>query len=1317
MSQKIEWKDFTSGWVPSDNEVNGRKNGLIQMDNVDLDENGVLSLTGGANTVSAGYGSTGNLIFSRFMGGARVDYVHTTNGTVYRNGISISSGGLADNLPANIYSWAAFSTAFDYVIYCTGSVRKKDTGVGSPINLGIAPATDPPTVVVSAANAPFANVGAINNNFAYGPNGGVAIISSGPGAPYQQITTDVANGEAVIQSYWATPVATNLNNLQGTGSDNIGYATDRDTIILAGYVENPFGKSLQFDVLLYPGDTVANIVPDYYTYVVRDLAKEAVFNTDGSFSIRMKRIEFIRNGGGLQGWSTVFGYRITYKGLPGEKINLFGHAPGDPMIRMIGGDKSQDGTYQYMQINVNKNNSYIGKSSKGKESLAVDIKNGQAMITPRPPTDYDGQCNEVWIYRKGGALDAWYRVMVTSSYVAQADKVSDDMALKINIKWNENLVSISSTANGVPDNILSIVGPIEGRWYYFTNYFMYPSEINNPDLVDASIAIRLTGSNVERFMWAFKVAERTVLIGTTVDVYTLTGTFITQPDFTVDIYYDGVGCECPPITYTAVENSDGVFYLAMDGWRLVTINGHTSTLTVPNTNQLYDKKVCHGYQPPNLNFAPGSIKFPVCIIKNRLWCAITGTDRVEVYDFARKYWRVETFTGNVNFKVTALHATQDCKLLAFFDNNVLCEIDSQVTRLWNLSAPRQINIKSLVFDGDLPYQRKDSMILKIKMYTGGGPVNIYITSDNGAEVLVATINTAVIEGQEINIDLSALGPPAITKTYQFRLTGFVPDFKLIDAEIWFEPRPVPVSFQRFQSLNYGNVARKRLYSIPFVVDTTNNNVVFTPIVDGIAQTPMTVSCNYKEIFNYKSVMLGQETDIIGRDFEYTLHASGGTTFEFFELPQPRVMEVLPDPIKSFVIPQSNFGTTSRKRLRVIRFIMDTLGNQVKYTPVINGVDQTPTIYTTGRKQTLFHYFTSDQIGVDWAGRLEVVNQSTTFELYEVLPPQEDDIEVFPDTVRFHIIPPNNYGTDNKKYLRSLSMIIDTHNQPVKFTPIVDGVEKTPTSTFTTPVTGKDTVVHYFTDDNIGVDYGGRLESLTTEPFELWGVLPPGDGDVTPVAASALYYRVLETNFGSPNKKRVRVWPFVINTHGQNVAFYPYVDCQGVAPESIFNTNCKKTVWHFFNSDVFGVDYGGVFIAQGNQIFDLWEVVAPDIVQVLPIARRFDQVGPQELFRYGKIKQMEIRVLPFNEGDVSSIPVVIYFNDNTTYETEFIVDNNKEASYFLGVPKGTAGNIVRIELGPTGFNFHRFYMRLQAARSGFQTELEWVSLETGTHQTS
>ena len=190
----------------------------------------------------------------------------------------------------------------------------------------------------------------------------------------------------------------------------------------------------------------------------------------------------------------------------------------------------------------------------------------------------------------------------------------------------------------------------------------------------------------------------------------------------------------------------------------------------------------------------------------------------------------------------------------------------------------------------------------------------------------------------------------------------------------------------------------------------------------------------------------------------------------------------------------------------------------------------------------------------------------------------------------------------------------------------------------------------------------------------------------------------------PNKKRIRVWPVTINTIGEDVIMTPYVD--GVAqPTLTINSTYPKTFFYQFITDVFGIDHG--YTLAGACAFELHKIHEPQGVQILPIAKRYDQVGADELFRYGKIKEFFVRILPIG-GTV--IPFSVIFQDDPVYTSTLTVVDGVEDTYKVSVPKTVAGEIVRIEFGPTAFDMHRYYVVVKFSRNGKDTELDYVTLK-------
>jgi hypothetical protein len=1006
MPEQAIWNQFSAGWIPSDDSVNGRKNGLFQMDNLELDKTGALSLQGGTTVVGSVYSHNAHTLFSNVISGTRCDYLADTNGGIFRNGTSIGTGGDSAN--------AAFCTAFDFTLAASGNTRLKDTGSGTPLNLGIAAAADGPTCLVDGyiSNSPYAadvltflqilgtwtNVGSLELLVVLDPTTLGAIIQS---------ETFV---ESLPFDFTAMAASNSLSQvISGLGAQDADVMSFELQTYYSGVLEGDIANisSIEIDFLLVSPGSSPNVVSDYFSYVWQNLG-----SSGSSLNFQVQRSQFLRIGTGNEGWASIYGWRIT----------IVGNAPftflfSSPMY-FVGA--SLLGAYDWVQVNVYESASYVGMSQispsaggfvytptleslgigRGVRTGLIPVKvaaspnNNTVKILPYV-TGLDSQVNQIWIFRQGGNLAQWYRVLVFTSAnwtVPQYDYLTDFAAEQINITINLALVCINST--GITDKIYDIVGPIQGRWWYFTTHFMYPSDINDPDLVNVGLGVRTTGSNAEIFLWARKVAYNQVLVGTSRDIYLLTGTFTTLPDGTVDIYYDSIGAKMPPITYDAVAVNGQVMYLAADGWRSCDVNNDVQLLVAPNTDRLYRGITCYGYSV-DIQIVPGSVRFPVTFSRNKLWCSIKNQARIEVLDSIRSYWRSFSIGKG---DCLAMCSTQDGNILAFFaEDQTLRELDQQTSLEIDGSTKQTVNLLSPVFDGGTPKQRHELYTIKVRLQTGNG--------ENLALSLIDDIGTT-------------------------RAIGSV----------------------------------------------TSNGLVTEQILD---------------------------------------------LSEFF-----LTDEILP------------------------RF---------------------------------------------W--QLSATGQFSQFTL--------DDIEM-------------NFDT-----------------RPIQLT----------------------------------------------------------------------YLRLLPNNYGSASKKRIRVWPHILDTIGNNVSLIP--DADGVVQPSLtLNSTRKQTFLYFFNTDVFAIDLGAYFVGGP---FEYFGELNPDVVQTLPIARQFDQVGPEELFRYGKIRQFELRVLPFG----TSIPWQIYFNDNSIVGGSITCISGLEQSYFIGVPPGTSGSIVRIVFGPTDFNFHRFYVRLQVMRGGRDTEMSWITIPDPT----
>ena len=132
-------------------------------------------------------------------------------------------------------------------------------------------------------------------------------------------------------------------------------------------------------------------------------------------------------------------------------------------------------------------------------------------------------------------------------------------------------------------------------------------------------------------------------------------------------------------------------------------------------------------------------------------------------------------------------------------------------------------------------------------------------------------------------------------------------------------------------------------------------------------------------------------------------------------------------------------------------------------------------------------------------------------------------------------------------------------------------------------------------------------------------------------------------------------PMELNTNGNDVTFTPIVDGVSGTPTT-FNTTHRQTVLHYFTDDQFGIDYSGQL--EGTDWFECYGLAKPVDVEVLPVGKKFDQVGPMDLDRLGKL--MGFRVKVYATG--TSLPFKIYMNDVEAWSGTIVTVPNQLRIY-------------------------------------------------------
>jgi hypothetical protein len=980
------WNNFGGGWSPNDDAIKGGGQNLLKMTNLELDRNGSLSLQNGTTVKQSIGDSADHTLYSRFLQGTRHDYTSLTFGKIFRDATQLT--------PSGSTSRTGFSTAFDDTLITSGTYRVKDSGTGTPPSLGIGAPTGALTTTQLAYLATqnwIATGTDVNTLF-----GTAKTITAVAGFDFltqwetkQSVVT--VNGQPLHTFNFGTYDSANTTDttiLTQTGFGSTTTVQDPNDVFNISFfsidgagLPSSSGLALAYfyslSIKIYlsrpvattmTGGTVMTIPSDYFQYTLTAGVVQngddvrVISNNEIVLAIRRQQFQRIGNNSALD-WNTVVGYEVVVNttqpsGLAGCAIPLSFQGGRAGMISGTNGIQ-----VQYAQMNVAKTSSYTAKSVLGPITQLSGVVNAGFAILAQTPTD--PQVTNIWIFRQDNGLDQWYRVLdipLANVGTAQIDTLNDDDALVVDITVDLNLVSTASS--GITEDILEIIGPIEGRWYYFTKEFLYPSDIEDPDLTNVAEGIRTCGAQSEVFLWACKISEAQVLVGTSVDVYMFSGTFTTLPDGSIDVYYRPLGCKFPPIARSANVFSGVVYYLSMMGWTSVSANGQNQVLSSPGLDLLYQGEARYGYVgivlPGN---APDSVLYPSCIQKAKLYCSITGTGRIEIYDFVRQYWRPCLY--GLSSDCSGLVSTQDGQILGYYGgDNKLRTLWDQTTKLVDGAGNQNISILNVAIDGASPASnwsgtaysrnRKDLSTFKSRVFTNDSPLSVSINTDQGNANLgnVSSANLNVEEFLDISQKL------ATCKWWQFSLSGSFSDFLLQDCSVDADIRPQPLTFVRGRNKNFETGCQKRIRTWPFVIDTRSGIATITPYVDNVAQPPVQFQTPEKTTVLYKFL-----TDVFGIDYGYTVLYDGTTEFEFYGDMPPEIVQTLPIAKRFDQIGPQEFFRYGKVLKLSIRLLPNDLSGvlnkvlQLPYTiyfndqtvlsgltiPVLNGVEGAYTI--------------------------------------------------------------------------------------------------------------------------------------------------------------------------------------------------------------------------------------------------------------------------------------------------------------------------------------------------------------------------------------
>lgn len=344
------------------------------------------------------------------------------------------------------------------------------------------------------------------------------------------------------------------------------------------------------------------------------------------------------------------------------------------------------------------------------------------------------------------------------------------------------------------------------------------------------------------------------------------------------------------------------------------------------------------------------------------------------------------------------------------------------------------------------------------------------------------------------------------------------------------------------------------------------------------------------------------------------------------------------------------------------------------------------------------------LGFRYAVRLVDHATVTSFHLYEMTV----EYEARPEQRDYLRILGSNFGTMARKRVPSYGIIIDTLGNNITFLPYIDNIAWPLSDTVNT--NSKLTYIFYFTSEALGTEFGGILSGGL---FEFYETATPKNIEELPPRTK--WFRIPNNNLGVAAPKRVRTLPIVIDTAGKDVIFTPIVDGVLQTVTTILNSSRKATLYHFFDTDVFGTDFGGILQATTTTPYEFYELGNPEDVEVLPVPKKYDQLGPIRFDKIGKLFGFRARLIM--NGSTVLMPFTIYGDLSSSaptyatplYSGSFTVVPQIDEVYEILLPKSVNTDVIRLSLGPTVDTFHRYDVLIKAQSSGMESESQWMPI--------
>lgn len=847
--------DFSLGWQPSADALTGPKSCLLRADNLVQDEAGLLSLRLGSATINpvsiqviGGLGQPLTIIGTPIPMVSDTSSVHslfttTINGTRYR------CAGVDNQAFANFGSFGSFDGSGDIhfgshqgqILAARGTTKWKWDGT-STRRWGIPRPTAAPSLQVLDPRVIVCSTLDTGESPAWTPTEGT--VSDGKGQDNlaggaRDVFPVSLSGRGTIQRVFsATLNYDSFDSGAATGApeDSIEFYAWISNPELLEYVAISFDVNenstapFQDDYYYFefsPGDATevkldpkrvlqdkpdvegidrdnffdGNERPHGAPFVTR-IRRDAPSDSAGwsKFVVFRGQMERIGSTPGTN-WSTVKAIRFTVKYQANSAGTPVGHTKFDGLRILGGSDRTLTGKFTGRYVWTRDFGNYIAKSGPSADSDEIECRNnGIRLVIPASATAAkDAQLNETggeaWAFLAGGSLQSFFRFATKSS------SASGTISIDCLISERDAIIAdikLETRNDEPPNQIIAIVPPHKNRTIVCTETQVFIGRDGNPDSFAANQVLDVADPS-ERILWAIK-SRGEVFIGTTRDIYSLSGSLAELPDGTMDARLEGLGVNSPPIGEFVINEGPFTVYVGADGFRL--LQGASSTPINWNLDLLVEGYTRHGVSPLNLGSAPG--RFRGGIYNGRLYVMIPeGTSTlsspvVYVGNLGSKQWRRAVYPRSFQ----CVYREPDGKILAGDSGGVVWNLEtsgagdvrgggggSKVNPVETLPIP--VTLWTIDDDNDQPLQFKEPFDWRAELSTGAVSASISVYLDGVLRSTFLALRSAY------GICQQTIGEPNVNHRYkrvQTKITGSFLAFTLGHHALTYRDCPPPMLY-------------------------------------------------------------------------------------------------------------------------------------------------------------------------------------------------------------------------------------------------------------------------------------------------------------------------------------------------------------------------------------------------------------------------------------------------------------------------------------------------------------------------------------------